>query len=189
MSKKYLNVEANLTLILEEHKNLMRQIDFEQVEKIIPFLKSADRIFVVGAGRSGLAMKSAAMRLMHFGFTVYVVGETTTPAIRRGDLLIAASGSGTTKSIVQSAEKANKAGAKVVAFSTTQTSPLADLSALVLLIPAAQKEDHGKTISEQYAGSLFEQSLLLLTDALFQTIWSETEIPAEELWERHANLE
>jgi len=183
------SLKENLGLILEENLKMTDRIDFEQVALIIPFLQKAERIFLTGAGRSGLSLKSAAMRLMHFGFTVFVAGETTTPAIRKGDLLIAASGSGTTSTIVKAAEKTVAAGAEVVAFSTTTDSPLAKLSSLVVILPAAQKEDHGKTISAQYAGSLFEQGLLLLTDAIFQTMWAQDGTPAEELWKRHANLE
>ena len=53
----------------------------------------------MGAGRSGLAAKAFAMRLMHLGFNVYLVGETTTPAVQPDDLVIAVSGSGETPSI------------------------------------------------------------------------------------------
>jgi len=182
-------IKTNLDLILEEHLKLAKQIDFGQVALLIAHIHQAERIFLTGAGRSGLALKSAAMRLMHFGLTVFITGETTTPAIRKGDLLITASGSGTTSNVVKAAEKAVAAGAEVVSFSTTTDSPLAKISVLVLVLPAAQKEDHGKTISAQYAGSLFEQSLLLLTDAIFQTMWAADGTPAEELWKRHANLE
>lgn len=129
------------------------------------------------------------MRLMHLGFTVFVAGETTTPAIKKGDLLLAGSGSGTTGSIVNAAQKAVSSGAQVVAISTTLESVLAELSAHVTVLPAAQKQDHGATISKQYAGSLFEQSILLLTDAIIQTLWRLDGTPAEELWKSHANLE
>lgn len=179
----------NLNMILAENIKLAEQIDFDNAARIIPLIQHAERIFLVGAGRSGLALHASAMRLMHFGLSVFVVGETTTPAIRQGDLLIAASGSGTTSTIVRAAEKAVAAGAKVAALSTTTHSPLADLAALVCILPAAQKQDHQKTISLQYAGSLFEQSLLLLTDAIFQTLWGIDNEPAEEMWKRHANLE
>ncbi|WP_034256908.1 6-phospho-3-hexuloisomerase [Adhaeribacter aquaticus] len=182
-------VQRNIELILEENRKIAASIDFTQVAAILPFIQEAERVFLVGAGRSGLSFRSAAMRLMHLGLTVFVVGETTTPAIRKGDLLIAASGSGTTGTIVKAAEKAVAAGAKVVALSTTNKSPLAVLASHIIIIPAAQKQDHGKTISEQYAGSLFEQFILLLTDALFQTLWGLEDAPAEELWKRHANLE
>ena len=182
-------LKANLEMILTENRQLLEQVDLEQVTQLIPYIKGASRIFLAGAGRSGLSLRAAAMRLMHFGLTVFVVGETTTPAIREGDLLIAASGSGTTSTIVKAAEKAVAAKAQVVAFSTTRNSPLGALSALVMILPAALKDDHARTISLQYAGSLFEQSLLLLTDALFQTMWGIDGTPAEEMWKRHANLE
>ena len=182
-------LQTNMQMILEENRKLADRFDYQQLAEIIPLIQSAERIFVAGAGRSGLALRSAAMRLMHFGLNVFVAGETTTPAIRKGDLLIAASGSGTTSTIVKAAEKTVAAGGQVVALSTTTDSPLANLAALVLILPAAQKQDHGKTISAQYAGSLFEQSVLLFSDAVFQTLWGIDNEPAEEMWKRHANLE
>jgi 6-phospho-3-hexuloisomerase len=183
------DLQNNLKMILAENNKLATEIDFNQVADIIPFIHNADRIFIVGAGRTGLALKAAAMRLMHLGFTVFVAGETTTPAIRNNDLLIAGSGSGTTGTIVKAAEKAVSVGAKVITISTSMTSPLAKLSDHVAILPAAQKQDHGATISRQYAGSLFEQSVLLLTDAIIQTLWQMDGTPAEELWQRHTNLE
>jgi len=183
------DIQQHMEMILAENQKLASQIEFNQIAAIVPYIQNADRIFIVGAGRTGLALKAAAMRLMHLGFNVFVVGETTTPAIGKGDLLIAGSGSGTTSSIVKAAEKSVSAEAKVVSISTTKESPLAALSNHVAIIPAAQKQDHGATISQQYAGSLFEQSTLLLMDAVIQTLWKLDGTPAEELWKRHANLE
>jgi 6-phospho-3-hexuloisomerase len=183
------DLRHHLQVILAENQRLAEQLDYGQAASIIPLIQHAKRVFVVGAGRTGLALKAAAMRLMHLGLKVFVVGETTTPAIQAGDLLLAGSGSGTTSTIVKAAEKAKAAGAQVVAISTTTDSPLAALATLVVVLPAAQKQDHGGTISQQYAGSLFEQSVLLLTDAIFQTLWALDGTPAEELWKRHANLE
>ena len=183
------DIQENLEMILNENHKLASQLEFDEIAKFIPFIQDAERIFIVGAGRTGLALKATAMRLMHLGFTVFIVGETTTPAIKKGDLLIAGSGSGTTSSIVKAAEKAVFANAQVVALSTTTESPLAKLSSHTVILPAAQKQDHGATISKQYAGSLFEQSVLLLTDAIIQTLWRLDGTPAEELWKRHANLE
>jgi len=183
------DIQQHMEMILAENQKLASQIEFNQIAAIVPYIQNADRIFIVGAGRTGLALKAAAMRLMHLGFNVFVVGETTTPAIGKGDLLIAGSGSGTTSSIVKAAEKSVSAEAKVVSISTTKESPLAALSNHVAIIPAAQKQDHGGTISQQYAGSLFEQSILILMDAVIQTLWKLDGTPAEELWKRHANLE
>ncbi|TFD07687.1 6-phospho-3-hexuloisomerase [Cryobacterium sp. TMT1-66-1] len=152
-------------------------------------LAVAPRVFVLGAGRSGLALKMTAMRLMHLGLDVHVVGEVTSPAIAQGDLLLVASGSGTTGAIVRAAETAHGVGANVLALTTAPESPLGHLAAVTVVIPAAAKQDHAGQVSAQYSGGLFEQSVLLVGDALFHTLWQRSGATAAELWPRHANLE
>lgn len=183
------DLQINLDRIIDENTQLAKKIQLDQLIPFIYHIQQAKRIFIVAAGRSGFAMQSAAMRLMHLGLTVYYVGDTTSPAIATGDLLIAASGSGTTISIVRAAEKSKAAGAAVVGISTNAQSPLAKLCNHLVLIPAAEKEDHSKKVSAQYAGSLFEQFLLLLNDAVFQSLWKLSSQSAETLWKRHANIE
>lgn len=181
--------DRNRQLVVEEISSTFARVDPSEVAALVTELRLADRIFVTGAGRSGLVLKMAAMRLMHLGLTVHVVGEITTPAIRAGDLLLAASGSGTTASIVKAAETAVAQGARVAAYTTSKGSPLALAAAAVVLIPAAQKTDHGSALSRQYSGSLFEQVLFATTEAVFQSLWIEDDTAAEDLWLRHANLE
>ncbi|WEO77562.1 SIS domain-containing protein [Cryobacterium sp. SO2] len=152
-------------------------------------LLAADRVFVLGAGRSGLALRMTAMRLMHLGLVVHVVGDATTPAITATDALLVASGSGSTAGIVRAAETAHALGATVLAFTTAPASPLAGLSDVTVVIPAAQKQDHGGTLSAQYSGGLFEQAVLFAGDAVFHTLWQASGVAADELWPRHANLE
>ena len=183
------DVKLQLENILKENLNLASKMDYSQVPALITEINKANRIFIIAAGRSGFSMRSTAMRLMHLGLNVFFVGDTTTPAIGNGDLLLAASGSGTTSTIVRAAEKSVGAGATVVALSTNASSPLAALAKHVIIIPAAEKEDHGGNLSIQYAGSLFEQFLLLLLDAVFQSLWKIDGTPAEELWKRHSNME
>ena len=183
------DVKHQMENILKENFDLASKMDFSQIPALINEINTANRIFIIAAGRSGFSMRSTAMRLMHLGLNVFFVGDTTTPAISKGDLLIAASGSGTTSSIVRAAEKSVSAGATVVALSTNATSPLAALAKHIIIIPAAEKQDHGGELSKQYAGSLFEQFLLLLLDAVFQSLWKIDGTPAEELWKRHANME
>lgn len=182
-------VTRNLALIRNEITEAAAGIDEQQLAVLASQILHADRVFVAGAGRSGLVLKMAAMRLMHLGLTVHVAGETTAPAVRSGDLLLVASGSGTTPGAVRSAETAAAAGARVAAITTDAQSPLAEAAGAVVVIPAARKTDHGSAVSRQYSGSLFEQVLLLALEAIFQTLWDSADRPAEELWLRHANLE
>ncbi|MDQ1596283.1 MAG: 6-phospho-3-hexuloisomerase [Arthrobacter pascens] len=181
--------DRNRTLVQDEISEVFQRVDPAQVAALVTELRLADRIFVTGAGRSGLVLKMAAMRLMHLGLTVHVVGEITAPAIRSGDLLLAASGSGTTAGVVKAAETAAAQDARIAAYTTNAGSPLAKAASAVVLIPAAQKTDHDSALSRQYSGSLFEQVLFATTEAVFQSLWDEDAASPEELWQRHANLE
>jgi 6-phospho-3-hexuloisomerase len=179
----------NRALLLNELERTLAAVSEAEIAVAQRIILEANRVFVTGAGRTGLALKMAAMRLMHLGLVVHVVGEVTSPAIGRGDLLLVASGSGTTAGPVHAAEVAAKAGARVLALTATPASKLGELAQGLVVIPAAAKEDRGGMMSEQYAGALFEQSALLIMDAMFEAMWHERGESAEELWKRHANLE
>ncbi|KRE68036.1 MULTISPECIES: 6-phospho-3-hexuloisomerase [Micrococcaceae] len=182
-------ITGNISLVLREIADTAARISPDRLRQAVSMLENADRVFVAGAGRSGLVLRMAAMRLMHLGLVVHVAGDTTTPAIRKGDLLLVASGSGSTSGIVKAAGTAAKAGARIVAFTANPGSALAGLADAVVLLPAQQKTDHGSGVSRQYSGSLFEQVLFVATEAVFQTLWDNADVPAEQLWLRHANLE
>ena len=176
-------------LVLAELDHCIQTISDDQLLAAATQVTTANRIFVAGAGRSGLAMKMGAMRLMHLGLSVYVAGEVITPAVQQGDLLIVASASGTTTGMVQAAQTAKKVGANLLLFTTALQSSLAALADYVIEIPAASKQQFGKRASQQYAGALFEQSVVLVMDILFHHLWHLRGETQQELWKRHANLE
>lgn len=179
----------SMKLVVDELVDAVERINPSELAALADLVRSVDRVFVCGAGRSGLVLRTAAMRLMHLGLSVFVVGETTTPAITGRDALVVASGSGTTSGVVRAAETAQATGATIGVFTANPTSPLAKLASCTVVVPAAQKTDHGMTVSRQYAGSLFEQSVFVATEALFAALWQGDHQPAEQLWQRHANLE
>ena len=96
----------NIFEILEELKEDAKQIDDDKLKEVEKLITEANRIFISGAGRSGFAARGFSNRLMHLGYTVYFVGEPTTPSIQEGDLLIVGSGSGNTASLVSNTKKA-----------------------------------------------------------------------------------
>lgn len=177
------------SLLLQEMQTVLLGIDANQLQAAAELILSSPRIFLAGAGRSGLALKMVAMRLMHLGLQAFVAGETTTPSIGEGDLLIVASASGTTSSVLHAAEVAHKAGARVLTLTTAPESKLGAISDAIMLIPAASKADTGERTSQQYAGSLFEQAVLLVMDTLFHAVWKSGTQSSDELLKRHANLE
>ena len=160
-------------------------------EKLADTIIDAQTVFVAGAGRSGLAMKSFAMRLMHIGFDTYVVGETVTPNITDKDVLLIGSGSGSTSSLVAGTNKAHAIGAAICLITIDANSPIGKLAEVVLTIPAPSPKvnrDLGFR-SVQPMGSLFEQSLLLTLDAIVLLLMERTGKTPELMFTRHANLE
>lgn len=175
--------------ILTEITGVLAAVDPDQIAATAGELLAARRVFATGSGRSGLAVSTAAMRWMHLGLTVHRVGEVTAPAIEDGDLLVVVSGSGTTGSALTAARKATSVGARVVAVTAVTQAPLIDAADVSLVLPAATKQDHSGTASVQYAGSLFEQSVVVVLDALFHSAWKASGLAADQLWPRHTNLE
>jgi 6-phospho-3-hexuloisomerase len=186
------SVGDSLALIGRELDSVIERVvrnDPKMLAAFAELIADAPRVFVLGAGRSGLALRMTAMRLMHLGHDVHVVGEVTAPAIAAGDLLLTASGSGTTGGIVRAAQTAASVGARVAAMTTDPESSLAKLADVAIIIPAAGKLDRSGTASAQYAGGLFEQAVVLIGDALFHALWQRSGQSADELWPRHANIE
>ncbi|GBR33176.1 6-phospho 3-hexuloisomerase [Kozakia baliensis NRIC 0488] len=130
-----------------------------------------------------------AMRFMHLGLAVHLIGEPTAPAIGPGDVVVAPSGSGTTESVLSIVRKARSAGARIVALTTSEDSPLSALADVSIIVAAAGKQNPDAATTVQYAGSLFEQTVVLTLDSLFHAIWQANEIVTNVLWARHANWE
>ncbi len=115
------------------------RINQEQVELMIGCITDSESTFIVGSGRSELVGKSFAMRLMHLGFRVYVVGDVTTPALTDKDCLIAISGSGETKTVTLAAETAKEVGTRVVGITTEPDSTLGKNADVVVNIESKSK--------------------------------------------------
>lgn len=174
-----------------ELSQALSQIDPACADQLIDLIENAEEIFVCGAGRSGLMAKAFAMRLMHMGKRVFVVGETVTPNIRQTDVLIVCSGSGETKSLVSMAEKARSLNAKIGLVTINPESTIGKLCDVCVRInapsPKAVKEGDLKSI--QPMGNLFEQSLLLFLDILILLMMDKKGLTGSEMFKRHANLE
>jgi 6-phospho-3-hexuloisomerase len=177
--------------ILDEQRQVLTALDEAQAAALLAEIRAAGRVFVLGEGRSGLVVRMLAMRLMHLGYTVHVVGETTAPAIAPGDLLVACSGSGETDVTCLLAEKAVATGARLAAITAAPNSRLARAAQTVVALPTPHKRGDGAIDSVQYGGSLFEQSALLLAEAMVLALMPATasETRFSELSARHANLE
>jgi 6-phospho-3-hexuloisomerase len=171
----------------------------ESVNEMMDILTSSKNVFVIGQGRSGLVARAFAMRLMHLGIGVYVVGETITPAIDDDDCLLAISGSGETSYIISTAKIAKMRDAKIVAVTSYSESTLGKMSDLVIHIKGRTKVDSeknyikrqmdGKHLSLSPLGTLFEVSTLIFLDALIAQLMDKMGKTEDDLKKRHTVLE
>ena len=173
-------------LIIDKISGILAATDDEYNLRLTNMLDNANRIFVSGAGRSGLVCKFFAMRLMHSGYDVSVVGEIVTPSIKRGDLLIIISGSGETEQLIAFTKKAREVGASILLITTKADSTIGDMADAVFQI--GRPDLYGKVVGMPM-GTTFELSTLSFLESLISHIIHEKGIPEEEMRTRHANLE
>ncbi len=168
----------------------MERIDEEAADKLAGQVLAAGKVFVAGAGRSGLMMKAFAMRLMHLGVSAYVVGETVTPGLEEGDLLLIGSGSGETGSLVGMANKAVKLGGTLGVLTLFPQSSLGSLAHLAIKLPGSPKDaEDNQGVTVQPMGSLYEQTLLLFLDAVILCLMEKQSQSSGKMYGKHANLE
>jgi 6-phospho-3-hexuloisomerase len=176
--------------ITTELSHTLMSIESDDVKKLLVEIQKAEKVFFVGVGRVLLSLQSIAKRLAHLGIQTYIVGQITEPAITEKDLLIVGSGSGETAFPLIIAKKAKQYHARVAHIGANPNSSMREYADLFIKIPVSTKLHlPGEIPSIQPMTSLFEQSLLLLGDALALMMIREQNIDMPSLWEYHANLE
>jgi 6-phospho-3-hexuloisomerase len=176
-----------IATVLAEIDAVLARVDDSAPADAAARLMQVPRVFVTGEGRSGFMARAFAMRLMHLGLPVHVIGETVTPALREGDLVVAISGSGTTETTVRHAERAVTTGGAVLAVTSAPDSPLAALADATLLIPAATKYARAGTI--QPLSSLFDQCTHIVLDVVCLEIAQARGVDNAAAVAAHANTE
>lgn len=181
----------HLSAIVTELKGVVAGISAAEVAGLLAALLAAKRLFVAGVGRSGHIVKAFAVRWMHLGFSVFVVGDAVTPAIEAGDFLLVGSGSGETTSLVVMVGKAKQIGTKVGLITASPGSSLALAADLQVRIPppTSSKKTKEPGVSIQPGASLFEQALLVTLDGLVLAAMEHKGMDRSIVADRHANLE
>ncbi len=175
------------------------KLDKRQVNRLIRTIERANKVFIYGAGRSGLAARAFAMRLMHLDIDVYVVGGITTPSIHKGDLLLVISGSGQTTSVVNAARIAKKIGAKIALITSYPDSPVGKLANYIITIEGRIKLEGSKDYNLRQLrgdhrslaplGTLFEITTFIFLDGIISELMTRMGKREEDLKERHATIE
>ncbi len=169
--------------VLERLGRILAEDRSKELAEALRALTSAKKIFVYGVGRSGLVARAFAMRLVQLGLEVYFIGETITPIVADGDVVLVVSNTGDTMSAVQTANIARRVGAKVISVTGNRTSKLAHASNVVIVV----KEDHDADRA-RFAplGTLFEDASLILLDGLVAQVMESLGQSEATMRARHA---
>ncbi|MCK5660134.1 MAG: 6-phospho-3-hexuloisomerase [Methanosarcinales archaeon] len=198
-ASKCKHVLLSMNLIADHLAMVASSLDEDDVDTLISSIINANSVFLMGAGRSGLVAKAFAMRLMHLGISVYVVGETTTPAVNSNDVVIAISGSGETKNIANLGSIVSEIGATLITLTTNANSRLGSMSNSVVVIKGRSKIDSGgyyeRHIRGDYydelvpMGTTFEVSAMAFLDACISELMMRINKSEGDMKQRHATLE
>lgn len=179
-------MSEHMNFVSDYIKTISKELDSENVNKLIKQIIDAKRIFLMGAGRSGLGARAFAMRLMHLGFDVYVVGDVTAPVPTSKDLVIIISGYGETQSIVGLGMSIKNKGSKIAIITTNKDSSLAKISNVIIVIPV-RIEDVDKDLRECFLpmGTLFEAVSHIFLDAIISELKYRTGTMETKMKDRH----
>lgn len=166
--------------VADELTELLGRVDEQQFAAFADRAAEPRRWFFTGQGRSGLVAQMAAMRWMHLGREAHALGEATAPSVRSGDGLVVVSGSGVTPVSLAFARIAKSEGAQVLLVTYGVDSPLAEVADMTLVSPVVA--------SNQLMGNLFEQSALLLLDAVAIEIAAREPEARAGMATRHTNM-
>ncbi len=194
-------VQEMMQLMASKIRQIANLMPDKDIERFISELLNAKRIYVMGAGRSGLVAKAFAMRLMHLGLQAYVVGETITPALSPGDLIVVFSGSGKTKTVADIAETGKDLGAHICLITSNANSRIGKIANSIVIIEQ-QRDDvqddaaefeirqmMGEHKSFAPLGTLFETASMVFGDAVISRLMEITKTDENALKNRHANIE
>lgn len=194
-------VQDMMRLMAQKVRSIADAIEDEEVDAFTHAILNAKRIYVMGAGRSGLVAKAFAMRLMHLGLKSFVVGETITPAIEQSDMIIAFSGSGNTKTIADISETAKEIGATIGLITSNKESRIGKIADVIVVIEsqrdAVTDDSHEYEIRQMMGehksfaplGTIFETTAMIFSDAVVSRLMEITQTSEGELKKRHTNIE
>lgn len=151
-------------------KNTFAMIDFKKAEKIAKKIAKANRVFIFGVGTSSVIAGDAAYRFSQLGVQSYAYTDILQMRVmannmKKGDVCLGISHSGTTKTVVDAMRIAKNAGAQTLALTSFSKSILYTESDLAISVYADEENYPVEAVSARIAH-------MCVIDALMMTIAS-----------------
>lgn len=183
-------MEQTPQIVLREILHCIELTKIDAHKNFAKYICKYEKILLTGAGRVGLVMQTFAMRLTHLGFSAHYLGDATVPSFGEGDLIIIGSGSGSTPSVLTTANVAHSKKLDIALITCTQNSDIGKISNHVFLISAPSKINSLKGVkSIQPMTTLFEQTLFIYLDSVVLELMKIREESSSQMWGRHNVIE
>jgi len=180
------NIKANIDHLDKNFKYTQKFIDL-----VHDGLVNRRRFFLLASGRSAFILQCFATRLVHLGAEVHIVTNLASmPALRKKDILIVLSGSGTT-SIVVSLLNNYVNTVKPYGIVTITSHPetvIGRLGDITIKLKGRTKRDKavGDTAVLAPEGTMFEIAAFSYLDAVIAELAIKMGITNEELLKKHS---
>jgi len=204
MTEEFLDIPLFMEQMAESIRKTAVLINKSETSAFFQRLLAAKRIYVAGSGRSGIIARAFALRLLHLGFDVYVVGETITPALAPGDTLVVFSGSGETHIMATFCSTVKDLGGSVCLVTASPDSTISRIADCVVNLGDLTGYYRGDTstfeerqVTGQYRsvasafaplGTLFETLALVFSDAVISALMIAKKEDIGELKSRLLNV-
>ncbi|HIH76342.1 MAG TPA: SIS domain-containing protein [Methanomassiliicoccales archaeon] len=169
--------------MLEEVRRTIEKVDETLIDDIVATLAAAPKIFIYGVGRSGLVGEAFAARLVQIGLNVHFVGDTTTPIVEKGHVVVIISNTGETMSAVQTANIVRRLGAVVISITGSAHSKLGIASNIVMELVQPRDERKKKNAP---LGTIFELASMVMLDSMVPLLMTKLNQDEASLRRRHA---
>ncbi len=131
-------------------------VDPEQLERAVSVLCKAKKIHIYGVGSSGVTALDAKYKFLRIGlpvdaFTDGHIQAMAASTLKKGDVAVGISVSGSTKDTVDSLTLAKETGATVICITHYARSPITRIADIVLLTSARESPLQGGALSSKIA--------------------------------------
>jgi 6-phospho-3-hexuloisomerase len=205
MTEEFSDIPVFMEQMAESIRKTAALLDKTETSAFFHRMLTARRVYVAGAGRSGIIARAFAMRLLHLGFDVYVVGETITPALQPGDTFVVFSGSGETHTMATFCSTAKELGGTVCLVTASPDSKMSRIADCVVNLgdltgyyrgdtstfEERQMTGQYRSVASAFAplGTLFETLALVFSDAVISALMEAKKEGAGALKGRLTNVE
>jgi len=151
-------------------------LNMEDYEKAVDAIAKSNRIVFCGVGDAANVAQSGYQKFIRAGIHVQASADPdvqliTASHLKKGDVLVAISHSGRTKSIVETVKFTRSTGATIIAITNYPVSPMAKNADIILMTAAFTEHIKGEIMSKRVAElclieSLFVNVLLKRQEAL-----------------------